>query len=146
LISLGGEHFTFGTFKEMEIKDIYRPQLNETSSVAFNKYGTNQYKYKYDPLVVIEAKFAMTAESSKEGEQVATETEKMRTMEGEEKETEELRHTQEHPSHEVGTQEAPLRGMSSHEEGNLNRTRMTEPSTKDLGHSGQTVQQTRRSR
>jgi hypothetical protein len=23
LISLGGEHFTFGTFKEMEIKDIY---------------------------------------------------------------------------------------------------------------------------
>jgi hypothetical protein len=67
----------------MEIKDIYRLQLNETSSVAFNQYGTNMYKYKYDPLAVIEAKFAIMATgTSKGGELVVTEVEKLGAWKG----------------------------------------------------------------
>jgi hypothetical protein len=61
--------------------------------VAFNQYGTNLYKYKYDPLSIIEAKFAMAIRPSKKVEHVATETEKMRSMKGKVKESKELRHT-----------------------------------------------------
>jgi hypothetical protein len=32
--------------------------------VAFNEYGSHLIKYKYDPLMVIEAKFAMTQEKN----------------------------------------------------------------------------------
>jgi hypothetical protein len=74
LISPGGQHFTFGTFKEMEIKDIYRMQISESNSVAVNQYGTNLCKYKYDSLAVIEAKFAM-AGGSKSAEPVYKEKE-----------------------------------------------------------------------
>lgn len=128
----------------MEIKDIYRLQLNETSSVAFNQYGTNMYKYKYDPLAVIEAKFAIMATgTSKGGELVVTEVEKLGGMEGTKREIEELVHTQEHPSPDVGTQEAPLVDMSSQEEGIPSRTQVIRNTTEDLGLSEQTLKQTR---
>jgi hypothetical protein len=34
-------------------------QINE-KSLALNEYGSNMTKYKYDPLAVIEGKFAMS--------------------------------------------------------------------------------------
>jgi hypothetical protein len=43
----------------MELKEIFKVKINERT-VAVNQYGTNTIKYKYDPLAVIEAKFAMT--------------------------------------------------------------------------------------
>jgi hypothetical protein len=75
LISRGGQHFTFGTFKEMEIKDIYRMQISESNSVAVNQYGTNLCKYKYDPLAVIKAKFAMAGGGSTPEELVSKDKE-----------------------------------------------------------------------
>jgi hypothetical protein len=59
ILSPGGTHMTFGDFHNMEIKNIFRMQMNE-KYVAVNEYGTNLVKYKYDPLAVIEAKIAMT--------------------------------------------------------------------------------------
>jgi hypothetical protein len=58
-MSPGGQHFTFGDFQNLEIQNILKMKLNERT-VAINEYGTNMIKYKYDPLAVIEAKFAMT--------------------------------------------------------------------------------------
>jgi hypothetical protein len=58
LISPGG-HWNFGTFQREEIRNIFRLQLNETKSMAFNEYGTNLFKSKHDPLTIIEAKSAM---------------------------------------------------------------------------------------
>jgi hypothetical protein len=58
-MSPGGQHFTFGDFQNLEIQNIMKMRLNERT-VAINEYGTNMIKYKYDPLAVIEAKFAMT--------------------------------------------------------------------------------------
>jgi hypothetical protein len=57
-MSPGGQHFTFGDFQNLEIQNIMKMKLNERT-VAINEYGTNMIKYKYDPLAVIEAKFAM---------------------------------------------------------------------------------------
>jgi hypothetical protein len=89
----------------MEIKDIYRMQLSESNSVAVNQYGTNLCKYKYDPLAVIEAKFAMASvpceqEGLKDkGSDVLDENLKQV------QEAEEITPTQEQiPSLEVGTQ------------------------------------------
>jgi hypothetical protein len=59
ILSLGGTHLSFGDFQNMEIKNIFKMQMNDRT-VAVNEYGTNLVKYKYDPLAVIEAKFAMT--------------------------------------------------------------------------------------
>jgi hypothetical protein len=59
LISPGG-HWNFGTFQKGEIRNIFRLQLNETNSVAFNEYGSNLFKSKLDPLTVFEAKVAMS--------------------------------------------------------------------------------------
>jgi hypothetical protein len=64
LISQGG-HWNFGTFQKEEIRNIFRLQLNETSSVAFNEDGSNLFKSKLDPLTVIEAKVAMSKEKDK---------------------------------------------------------------------------------
>jgi hypothetical protein len=64
LLSPGGEHLHFGTWKPTEIQKIARMQVNEEHTVAFNEYGSNLIKYKYDPLMVIEAKFAMTQEKN----------------------------------------------------------------------------------
>jgi hypothetical protein len=58
-MSPGGQHFTFGDFQNIEIQNILKMRVNERT-VAINEYGTNMLKYKYDPLIVIEAKFAMT--------------------------------------------------------------------------------------
>jgi hypothetical protein len=41
------------------VQKIARMQVAEEKSVAFNEYGSNLIKYKFDPLAVIEAKFAM---------------------------------------------------------------------------------------
>jgi hypothetical protein len=60
-MSPGGQHFTFGDFQNLEIQNIMKMKLNERT-VAINEYGTNMIKYKYDPLAVIEAKFAMAQE------------------------------------------------------------------------------------
>jgi hypothetical protein len=62
LLSPGGEHLHFGTWKPMDIQKIARMQVIEEKSVAFNEYGSNLIKYKFDPLTVIEAKFAMAHE------------------------------------------------------------------------------------
>jgi hypothetical protein len=43
-------------------------QISEERTVALNEYGSNLIKYKYDPLAVIEAKFALTQEK-KSGEE-----------------------------------------------------------------------------
>lgn len=52
-------------------------------------------------------------------------------------------HTQEHPSPDVGTQEAPLVDMFSQEEGIPSRTQVIRNTTEDLGLSEQTLKQTR---
>jgi hypothetical protein len=65
-MSPGGQHFTFGDFQNLEIQNIMKMKLNERT-VAINEYGTNMIKYKYDPLAVIEAKFAM-AQGKGDGE------------------------------------------------------------------------------
>jgi hypothetical protein len=64
LISPGG-HWNFGTFQKEEIRNIFRLQLNETNSVAFNEYGSNLFKSKLDSLTVIEAKVSMSKEKDK---------------------------------------------------------------------------------
>ncbi|CAO2194796.1 unnamed protein product [Urochloa humidicola] len=43
----------------MEIRNICKMQLQDNRSVAFNEYGTNMWRNKFDSLAVIEAKFAM---------------------------------------------------------------------------------------
>lgn len=59
LLSPGGEHLHFGICKPTDIQKIARMQVNEDKSMAFNEYGSNLIKYKFDPLTLIEAKFAM---------------------------------------------------------------------------------------
>jgi hypothetical protein len=61
ILSPGGTHLSFGDFQNMEIKNLFKMQLNERT-VVVNEYGTNLIKNKYDPLAVIEAKVAMFRE------------------------------------------------------------------------------------
>ncbi|RLM73960.1 hypothetical protein C2845_PM15G05560 [Panicum miliaceum] len=60
IISPGGEHLNFGSFQNMDIRNIWNFRTNEEVSVPINICGTNLSKSKYDPLTVIEAKNAMT--------------------------------------------------------------------------------------
>jgi hypothetical protein len=116
-LSPGGQHFTFGTFKELEIKNICRMQISESNSVAFNEYGTNLIKHKYDPLAVIEAKFAMAIGNSKISELMASDTRRLETIEEKNEELEKSPITQiQFPSPGAGTQEAPGAELSSQEE------------------------------
>jgi hypothetical protein len=106
ILSPGGTHMTFGDFHNMEIKNIFRMQLNE-KSVAVNEYGTNLVKYKYDPLAVIEAKTAMNhGKGGRDKISPAIEEE----AEGE---VGSVHLTQ--PSPRTGTQEAPEAVWSSQE-------------------------------
>jgi hypothetical protein len=90
----------------MEIKDIYRMQLSEANSVAVNQYGTNLCKYKYDPLVVIEAKLAMASGSCEQGGLKGKGSEKLEETTKHVQEAEEITPTQEQvPSPETGTQD-----------------------------------------
>ena len=59
IISPGGQHLNFGTFENMEIKNIWHMQLADNSIVPINEYGTNLFGSKFDPLAAIEAKFAL---------------------------------------------------------------------------------------
>jgi hypothetical protein len=106
ILSPGGTHMTFGDFHNMEIKNIFRMQMNE-KSVAVNEYGTNLVKYKYDPLAVIEAKVAMTHGKGC-NDKISP------TIEGEVEEAVGSAHLTQ-PSPRTGTQEAPEAVWSSQE-------------------------------
>jgi hypothetical protein len=106
ILSPGGTHMTFGDFHNMEIKNIFRMQMNE-KSVAVNEYGTNLVKYKCDPLAVIEAKVAMTHGKGC-NDKISP------TIEGEVEEAVGSAHLTQ-PSPRTGTQEAPEAVWSSQE-------------------------------
>jgi len=58
-ISPGGEHFTFGSFQNVEIKNLWKVETGDNSSTIINEYGFNLFKSKSDPLVAVEAKNAL---------------------------------------------------------------------------------------
>jgi len=59
IISPGGQHLNFGTFQNMEIKKLWAVAMPDNMSAMINKYGTNLFKSKSDPLAAIEAKHAL---------------------------------------------------------------------------------------
>ena len=59
IISPGGGHFTFGSFQNVEIKNLWKIDTGDNSSTVINEYGTNMVKSKSDPLVAVEAKQAL---------------------------------------------------------------------------------------
>ncbi|PVH47856.1 hypothetical protein PAHAL_4G168500 [Panicum hallii] len=71
LISPGGEHFNFGSFQQIEVKQLSSVKLHENTSTMINEYGTNMFKSKFDPLTVIEAKndliFGKSSTQTKQG-------------------------------------------------------------------------------
>jgi hypothetical protein len=93
----------------MEIRNIFRVQLSETNSVAFNQYGINLQKYKYDPLSVIEAKVAMGKGHTK-GEKCDDE-EKVKDGQVVNVSSQSI-----FPSPDKGMQEPPVTDLSSQEE------------------------------
>ncbi|KAG2575744.1 hypothetical protein PVAP13_7KG373201 [Panicum virgatum] len=95
IISPGGQHLNFGTFENMEIKNICHMQLADNSIVPINEYGTNLFGSKFDPLAAIEAKFAL--KTGKLPEPMLQENAVC-------------------PSPPTGTQEPPTLGVSSQEE------------------------------
>jgi hypothetical protein len=103
LLSPGGNTGILALFQQDDIRNIYRMQLNEKNSIAMNEYGTNLVKSKLDPLMVIEAKTAMS-----KGEQVAEK------FQGESLQ-------EEMDDGEGGTQEAPGMEILSQEENPLNQ-------------------------
>ncbi|CAO2145092.1 unnamed protein product [Urochloa humidicola] len=120
IISPGGEHYTFGTFQKVEIKSIWRMHLRENRSAIINEYGSNLYKYKSDPLVVLEAKQALFSNGENEKQQfylhtiqedIEEETAGEITVEDTESQNANL-----FPSPSKGTQEAPAEEWSSQEE------------------------------
>ncbi|CAN6283821.1 unnamed protein product [Urochloa humidicola] len=120
IISPGVEHYTFGTFQKVEIKSIWRMHLRENSSAIINEYGSNLYKYKSDPLVVLEAKQALFSNGENEKQQfylhtiqedIEEETAGEITVEDTESQNANL-----FPSPSKGTQEAPAEEWSSQEE------------------------------
>jgi hypothetical protein len=115
LLSPGGKHWNFGTFQQEDIRNIYRMQLNETNSIVVNEYGTNLVKRKMDPLMVIEAKNAMS-----KSEQVAEKTQ-----------GESLQEEMEDGG--GGTQEAPGMENLSQEENHLSQDAIM------VGGSGETL-------
>jgi hypothetical protein len=124
LLSPGGEHLHFGTWRPTEIQKIARMQISEERTVALNEYGSNLLKYKYDPLAVIEAKFALTQEKKsgegygkeKDGQRDAAEESAVKTAEKELVVLNESQDMQTQPSPELGTQEGPRADWSSQEE------------------------------
>jgi hypothetical protein len=123
LLSPGGEHLHFGTWKLTEIQKIARMQVNEDHTVAFNEYGSNLIKYKYDPLMVIEAKFAMTQEKNFAEGSAQEKGKQMTSVEEGARETNENMDMLVHPSPGTGTQEGPGLDLSSQEEmGDKERT------------------------
>jgi hypothetical protein len=124
LLSPGGENLHFGTWRPTEIQKIARMQINEERSVALNEYGSNLFKYKYDSLAVIEAKFAMTPEKrngegygkDKDGQREAVEDCAVKTVEEELVVVNKSQGMLTQPSPETGTQEAPGVVWSSQEE------------------------------
>jgi hypothetical protein len=67
-MSPGGTHWNSGSFQQSYIRNIYRMQLNETRFVALNEYGSILLRSKHHPLVVLEAKAAMTKGGNTGGE------------------------------------------------------------------------------
>ncbi|CAO2143049.1 unnamed protein product [Urochloa humidicola] len=123
LYSPGGQHWSFGTFQNMEVRNISRMEVGETKSVAINEYGTNLHRNKYDSLATFEAKLAM---HSGKLENVSEKAEKGKTT----CETQgagevvtmanEMVHQKDEelvsPSPTTGTQEAPVGDFSSQED------------------------------
>ena len=58
-ISPGGEHFTFGSFQNVEVKNLWKVETGDNSSTVINEYGSNWFKSKSDPLIAVEAKQAI---------------------------------------------------------------------------------------
>jgi len=58
-ISPGGEHFTFGSFQNVEIRNLWKMDTGVQSTTVINEYGTNMFKSKSDPLIAVEAKQAL---------------------------------------------------------------------------------------
>ena len=60
IISPGGEHLNFGSFQNMEIRNVWSFKTIEGASIPMNVFGMNLSKSKFDLLVAVEAKNALT--------------------------------------------------------------------------------------
>jgi hypothetical protein len=97
--------------------------------LAFNEYGSNLLKYKYDLPAVIEAKFAMTQKKMDEGG-IEQDSGRQMSSNGEEMEMiPESPVMQTQPSPEKGTQEAPGVELSSQED--MNEKGIAEPADQE---------------
>jgi len=67
IISPGGQHLTFGSFKHMEINNLFTVMLRDNVSATINEYGTNFYNSKFDSLAAIEAKNALRGLKNQSG-------------------------------------------------------------------------------
>lgn len=120
IISSGGEHLNFGTFKNMEIKQLWYMKLRDNVSAVINEYGTNLYKSKFDSFSTIEAKHALTTGKYAKLNELSTTSicKALDTIQEEPTEVQELvvPENASASSPYLGTQEAPVAGLSSRED------------------------------
>jgi len=116
IISPGGQHLNFGTFENMEIKNIWHMQLADNSIVPINEYGTNLFGSKFDPLAAIEAKFALKTGKLPEPMEAGMTKGDDKITEIEGCFSQQLQENAVCPSPPTGTQEPPTLGVSSQEE------------------------------
>lgn len=64
LSPLGGT-LVFWNFSRDEDKKSIKMHISDNKMVAIDDYDTNLHNYKFDPLAVIKAKFAMSADGPK---------------------------------------------------------------------------------
>ncbi|CAN6312493.1 unnamed protein product [Urochloa humidicola] len=139
IISPGGEHYTFGTFQKVEIKQLWKMHLKENKSAVINEYGSNLYKYKSDPLAIIEAKQALFSTEKEKGQHLRLQTiqEEVDSSvdgKGQMESTENQDISNSFPSPGRGTQEAPQVEWSSQEDNKGN-------SSEDIGERTEVADQ-----
>jgi len=116
IISPGGQHLNFGTFENMEIKNIWHMQLADNSIVPINEYGTNLFGSKFDPLAAIEAKFALKTGKLPEPMEAGMTKGDDKITEIEGCFSQQLQENAVCPTPPTGTQEPLMLGVSSQEE------------------------------
>ena len=115
IISPGGQHLSFGTIENMEIKNIWHMQISDDSSMPINEYGTNLFRSKFDPLAAFEAKTALRSGKLSESLDEYTKGDELTHMLGKTIENVDLPTQQEAvcPNPALGIQEAPIGYFSS---------------------------------
>jgi len=129
IISPVGQHLNFGSFQNMEIRNLWTIHLNEHTTAVINEYGSNFIKSKLDPLAAIEAKHALLSggcgpstldDKAKNLEPVSALMTINSTQPEVQKEVLSVRDEATTPSPCHGTQEAPITDWSSQEDINTN--------------------------